>query len=231
MALFASPTALAVGNAFQDDSTNISFSGQWISNSNASYDGGTVKYTGFPNNGYTFLITANAGDRLQIMRTVGPGKGQMRVCFSEVFACQTVSNSNPVTLYQQPFTVSVPWAGTYPVTVTFTGSNGEYLDVDKLILQSAATILTVGNAFQDSDPNLTYNGVWIDANNASYDGGSVDVHGSAGRERQLHGHSAAGDRLQITRAPNTNTAPCRCASASNAALTATTLSLTCISSS
>ncbi len=199
VSLFASPSALTVGNAFQDGDINIRYSGQWISNSSASYDGGTVMYTGFPNNSYTFLITANAGDRLKIVRTVGPGKGEMRVCFSEMFACQTVSNSNPITLYQQPFTVGVPWTGTYPVTVTFTGSDGEYLDVDKLTLQSAATILTVGNSFQDGDPNLTYNGVWITASNATYDGGTVMYTGQTGASVSFMVTVSAGDRLQITR--------------------------------
>ncbi len=199
VSLLASPTALTVGSSFQDDSSAISYSGQWISNANAGYDGGTAHYTGFPNNGYTFLISVSALDRLQIIRTVGPGKGQMRVCFSEVFACQTVSNDNPVTLYQQPYTVSVPWTGTYPVTVTFTGSDGEYLDVDKLALQSAPTILTVGNSFQDTSANLTYNGVWISDSNASYDGGSAMYTGQSGASVSFTVTVSAGDRLQLKR--------------------------------
>ncbi len=199
MSLLASPVALTVGTSFQDDDTAISYSGQWISNANASYDGGTVKYTGFPNNSYTFLISVSALDRLQIIRTVGPGKGQMRVCFSEVFACQTVSNDNPVTLYQQPYTVSVPWTGTYPVTVTFTGSDGEYLDVDKLALQSAPTILTVGHFFQNTSPSLTFNGVWITDINASYDGGSVMYTGQPGASVSFTVTVNAGDRLQLKR--------------------------------
>ncbi len=123
----------------------------------------------------------------------------MRVCFSEVFACQTVSNDNPVTLYQQPYTVSVPWTGTYPVTVTFTGSNGEYLDVDKLALLTAPTILTVGNSFQDTSPNLTYNGVWISDSNASYDGGSAMYTGQSGASVSFTVTVNAGDRLQLKR--------------------------------
>ncbi len=199
VSLAASPTALTVGSTFEDDSSAISYSGQWISSSSASYSSGTVEYTGFPNNSYTYLINGAAGSRVRIIRTVGADKGDMRVCFSEVFACQTVSNSNPVTLYQQPFITSIPWSGTYPVTVTFTGSSGQYLDVDALTLRSAPTILTVGSTFQDISPNLTYNGVWINNNNAAYDGGSVQYTGQNGASVSFTVTVAAGNKLQILR--------------------------------
>ncbi len=199
VSLLSSPNKLNEGGSFQDSSGNISYSGQWISNSNASYAGGTAKYTGFPNNSYTLLLNATTGDRLEIIRTVGPDKGQMRVCFSEVFACQMVDNSNPITLYQQPFTISAPWTGVYPVTVTFTGSNGQYLDVDKLTLQSAPTILTVGNYFEDDSPNVTYNGVWISGSGPGYGGGTVHYTGQPGASVSFMVTVSAGDQLQIHR--------------------------------
>ncbi len=199
VSLSASPTALTEGSSLEDSTGALSFSGQWVANANAGYSGGSAHYTGVPNSSYTFLINATAGDRLQIIRTVGADKGPMQVCFSGVFACQTVSNSNPITLYQQPFTISVPWTGVYPVTVTFSGGIGQYLDVDKLALQTAPTILTVGHSFQDDSANLTFNGVWISDSNASYDGGSAMYTGQSGASVSFTVTVAAGDRLQLKR--------------------------------
>ncbi len=199
VSLLASPNKLNEGGNFQDGSSNISYSGQWINDSSSSYAGGSAHYTGVPNSSYTLLLNATAGDRLQIIHTLGPDKGQMRVCFSEVFACQTVSSSNPITLYQQVFTISVPWTGVYPVTVTFTGSNGQYLDIDKLALLTAPTTLTAGHSFQDDNASLTYSGGWLSANNASYDGGSVMYTGLNGASVSFMVTADAGDQLTILR--------------------------------
>ncbi len=199
VSMLSSPIALLTAHIFEDASSNISYSGQWLSSSSASYSNGTVKYTGVPNSSYTFLINASAGSRLQILRTVGPDKGPMRVCFSEVFACQTVSDSNPVTLYQQPFTIATPWTGTYPVTVTFMGSNGQYVDVDELVLLSPPITLTAGTAFEDTNVNLTYNGVWISDSNASYSNGSVKYTGQNGASVSFTVNVAAGNRLTLLR--------------------------------
>ncbi len=197
--LLPSPGTLNEGGNFQDGNASISYSGQWIVDNNASYSSGKAHYTGVPNSSYTFLINATAGDRLEIIRTVGPDKGPMRVCFSEVFACQTFSNSNPITLYQQPFTISAPWTGVYPVTVTFTGSNGQYLDLDKLSLLIAPTILIPGGGFDSASPNLTYNGVWIGDSSPDYYDGSVMYTGQNGASVSFTVTTDAGDLLIILR--------------------------------
>ncbi len=207
VSLLSSPGALNEGASFQDGSSSISYSGQWLANLNASYNGGSAKYTGVPNSSYTFLINAAAGDRLQIMRTVGPDKGNMRVCFSEVFACQTTSNSNPSTLYQQVYTISTPWTGTYPVTVTFTGTTSQYMDIDKLTLANAPIILTVGSTFQDDNANLTYNGVWISAYSPYYDGTTAMYTGQNGASVSFMVTVAAGNRMTIKRTASPDHGP------------------------
>ena len=123
-------------------------------------------YTGVPNSSYTFLINATAGDRLQIIRTVGPDKGPMRVCFSEVFACQTVSNSNPITLYQQPFTIAASLDRHLSGDGDLHGQQRAVSGRGQAHAPIAPTILTVGNSSKTTNANLTYNGVWIGDSNA-----------------------------------------------------------------
>ncbi len=198
VSLSAAPSALTAGNGFQDSSSNLNYNGAWGSASNEVYDGGSVRYTGVPNSSYSFTVTATAGDRLTLVRSLGPDKGSMRVCFSEVYNCQTVSNNSPVPLFQQAYTVAVPWTATYPVTVTFVGVIGQYLDFDAVALASAPVALTVGGTFQDSDANLTYKGAWASAS-GSYDGGTTHYSGQAGASVSFSINAISGDRLEITR--------------------------------
>ena len=199
VSLASSPTALMVGNSFQNNNANINYSGQWQSTSNANHSGGTAHYTGFPNNGLTFLITANAGDRLTIVRSTGADKGQMRICFSEMFVCQTVSNSSEYGLFQQAHTMSVPWTATYPVTITFTGNHGQYLDLDLVSLQAAPVPLTLNNTYQDNNANLSYNGQWQASDNPIYNGGSVRYIGQPNASVSLMVNASAGQYLVIER--------------------------------
>ncbi len=199
VSLLDSPTALNEGYLFVDGDAGITYSGQWIADSGAQYPTGTAHYTGVPNSSYTFLISATAGDQLLIDHTMGPDKGPMRVCFSEVFACQTINNSDPSTRYRSVHTFFVPWTGTYPVTVTFTGSNGQYLDLQLVQLAPALAPLTVGNTDQENSPNVYANGDWQLSSNASYDGGQVAFTSQNGASIAFNVTVAAGDRLQILR--------------------------------
>ncbi len=64
----------------------------------------------------------------------------MEICFSQIYNCQTVGNSSASTQYQQPISIALPWTAVYPVTVRFTGSVGQYMDIDKVTLSSVQVL-------------------------------------------------------------------------------------------
>ena len=140
VSLSSAPTALNEGTTYQETSARLIYSGQWIDSANASYSGGHVLYTSQPDSTVTFMVNATAGHYLVLYRTKGPDKGPMEICFSQIYNCQTIGNTSGSTQYQQPISIALPWTAVYPVTVRFTGSVGQYMDIDKVTLSSVQVL-------------------------------------------------------------------------------------------
>ena len=192
---------LSAGGAaqFQDSSAAIAYNGLWTTHNSGAYNGGTMRYSSQPGMSYTFMVTANAGERLRILRTLAPDRGSMRVCFSEIYGCQVISNYSPGVAYQQEAIVMLPWTATYPVTVTFIGSQGQYLDIDAIEFIVPQAPLTLGNTFQENSPNLNFAGSWGTHNSVNYNGGSMRFSGLPGSNISFRVSGNAGQRLEFIR--------------------------------
>ncbi|MBE2184057.1 MAG: S8 family serine peptidase [Anaerolineae bacterium] len=184
---------------FQDSSAAIAYNGLWTTLSSGAYNGGTMRYSSQPGMSYTFMVTANAGERLRILRTLAPDRGSMRVCFSEIYGCQVINNYSPGVAYQQEAVVMLPWTATYPVTVTFIGSQGQYLDIDAIEFIVPQAPLTLGNTFQENSPNLNFAGSWGTHNSVNYNGGSMRFSGLPGSNISFRVSGNAGQRLEFIR--------------------------------
>ena len=133
--------ALDEGTTYQETSSSLIYSGQWIASNDASYSGGHVYYTSQPDSPVTFMVNGTAGHYLVLYRTKGPDKGSMEVCFSQIYNCQTISNSHGSTSSTSSRSAfALPWTATYPVTVRFTGTLGQYMDIDKVALSSVQVL-------------------------------------------------------------------------------------------
>ncbi len=157
---FTAPTVLTVGNSFQDNGGHIAYTGTWGTSSGGSYSGGTMHFTGQSGATLSFPLSGAAGNRLTILRSTGPDRGNMQVCIG-TGVCQSFSNYSLIPLTQQPLTILLPNDGSFIITITNQGTSGQYLDFDAVSLLASPAALTVGSSFQDDSSAISYSGQWI----------------------------------------------------------------------
>ncbi len=165
--LLASAQPLAIGS-YQETEPNLSYSGNWVSNSTSSALGGARKYTNDLNATVSFKINNTVG-RVTIYRTtyLAGVYGSLQVYVDNALTT-TINNTSSAFLFQQPYTFAVT-PGDHIITLRNGGSS--FSDIDQITLQAAAPPLSVGT-YQETEPNLTYSGTWASNSTSSSLGGA-----------------------------------------------------------
>ncbi len=176
--LLTSSTKLSAGttgNTYQENYTDLTYTGTWSSQALTSALGGSRKYTNQLNASVSFDID-NTVSRVIIYRTTYPGGlyGPMQVLIDGSPAPESpIINTNTTTgfLFGQPFVVSIASPGNHTITLKNTNTNASYVDLDQITVLPVPATLAVGT-YQDTDVNLTYNGTWTKQIISSALGGS-----------------------------------------------------------
>ncbi len=160
--LQAPPSALALGS-YQETDPNLVYSGTWTPSSTSLAFGDSRIYTNDPNGSVTFSINNSVG-RVTIYRStyMAGVYGSLQV-FVDGTPVTTINNTSTTFLFRQPFTFEVT-PGSHIIVLKNVGTT--YSDLDQITLQTATAPLAVGS-YQETEPNLIYNGVWTDSSTPS----------------------------------------------------------------
>jgi len=167
----APPATTLTNGTYQETDANLTYSGTWTSASASAALGGTRIYTNDPNASVSFNVDVGVV-RVTIYRTtyVAGVYGSMQVFVDGASTpLTTINNTSSAFLYGQPFTFTVTPGGH---TITLKNVGSTYSDIDQIKLQAAAAPLTGGNIYQETDANLTYNGLWTSSSTQEAFGGS-----------------------------------------------------------
>jgi hypothetical protein len=163
---------MTAGKSYQETSTNITYSGSWTQLANASTLGGTWTYTNASNASFSFNIDSTVGRIIFYRATYLAGVyGSMNVYLDGNLSTPiaTITSNSATLVYAQPYLLTIASPGNHTITVKNTGST--YITLDQITTLPAAQTLSVGT-YQESYPDLTYNGVWTTQVNASALGGT-----------------------------------------------------------
>ena len=118
---------LAAGATYQETNAALTYTGNWLSDTNSNASGGTYRYTNDPNGRISFTFT---GSKLIIIRQTAFNRGPMQVCIDG--ACQTVQNYTDAVMWQQGVSFTVA-AGTH--TVEIRNSSASFIDIDAIRIE------------------------------------------------------------------------------------------------
>ncbi len=145
-------------SSYQESDPNLLYSGNWLINATTSALGNGRKYTNDANATVSFSINNSVG-RVTIYRTtyLAGVYGSMQVFMDGAATpVATINNTSSGFLFQQPFTFVVT-PGDHIITLKNVGST--FSDLDQITLQPPAAPLPAGT-YQETEPNLTYSGIW-----------------------------------------------------------------------
>ncbi len=158
---------LSLGS-YQETNVNLTYSGLWTQNVTPVALGGARRYTNDSTAKVSFNIDNSVGRIVIYRSTYLTGVyGSMQVYVGGVLKA-TISNTSSAFLFQQPYTVIVT-PGNQTVEIRNVGST--YSDIDQITLLAPRNRLTLGT-YQETDTNLTYNGLWTPNSTLSALGGS-----------------------------------------------------------
>ncbi len=155
---------------YQEAETNLSYSGLWVTNNAASALGGSRSYTNDPNATVSFNIDNTVG-RVTIYRTTYAAGvyGSLQVFLDGATTpLTTINNTSANFIYGVPYSFEVI-PSNHTITLKNVGST--YSDLDQITVQAPAATLNTGT-YQETNSELTYTGIWTDANATGALGGS-----------------------------------------------------------
>ncbi len=165
--LYAPPSSLPIG-VYQETESNLSYAGNWSSSSTSSALGNAWTNTNDANASVTFSIDNTVGQITVYRATYLTGLYGSFQVYVDGALFTTINNTSSTFLTQQPFTFAVI-PGNHTVMLKNGGST--YSNLDQITLEAPKTPLTIGS-YQETDPNLIYNGTWTNTTTASALGGA-----------------------------------------------------------
>lgn len=175
----ASASTLNIYNNYiEDTNANIAYSGEWQSQSNGEFSGGTVKYINAPGS-LTFTFT---GTGIKMYSTTSAYRGIAKVTidgtayYADMYSPSTVTKKvvfEKNGLSNTTHTVKVEYTGTKS-----TSSQGTIIMVDAFEIVNGSIV--EANRVEDSSNFIAYSGNWASQSNNSFSGKTVKYINSPG---------------------------------------------------
>ena len=174
-------STLTVGK-FEEDNSKIKFNGNWLSDSNKSYSGGSVKYSETPGDSIDFTFI---GTGFKWVQPVNSYRGISRITIDGI--SQNIDNySLNEQLQKESFIkVGLPF-GIHTVKIETTSMKNSYskgynqaFDYVEIMNDYLLNPLEVGK-YEENNANIRFSGDWKKDTKSSYSGGTVLYSGNAG---------------------------------------------------
>jgi hypothetical protein len=155
----------------------LSYGGVWTTALASGYSGGSIRFARGSGSGYTFKFSGTGAD---ILALKGPTYGIANVILDGTtqtvsFYSPTYKNAQPVwskrNLAEGVHVVRVEWTGSKDASAT--GDNICIDAIDVLGGLQQAPAFDIITRFQETDPMISFGGVWSTASNNSYSGGTL----------------------------------------------------------
>ncbi len=178
-------TAMTNGNTYEDDSTLLTPSGDWLTFVNAGHSGGSALYTSDQTASLSFTLDTTSVAYIILHHYAHPVHGLARFCQTGTANCTDVDLFADALTFGQSTAIPVgnlnlPANSIARVTMT---PQGDFINVDAIELASSlppTPVLEAGNLYEEDDPKITYTGTWTTWNNASTQGGTAVYTNEAG---------------------------------------------------
>ncbi|MCC6895908.1 MAG: hypothetical protein IT321_24010 [Anaerolineae bacterium] len=156
---------------YQDNDLNLTYTGNWTADVNASMLGGTRRYTNQPTASFKFTVN-NSVERIVFYRTTAVGWGSMQIEVNGVAVLPNMINVGTATSFGQPFMVTIPLPAN-GVEIEVTNLEAKFSDIDQIVLLGAPERLSSSSGvIQDTSTAFTYTGNWISQANTLALGGT-----------------------------------------------------------
>ncbi len=178
------PPSTPNGTRYQQNNTNIVYSGKWVTFSTSSASGGSYGYA----DSTASAVIWFTGTQLDLIATKGYTQGKVRVSVDGGTAV-LVDLYNSITLRQQRvWSTKTLEQGTHRVTVSWTGQphtsggptrvNIDAVDVQGSLISPPPSTASV-TRFQQNNTNILYSGKWVTFLTTGASGGSYGYADSA----------------------------------------------------
>ncbi|MBL8156404.1 MAG: hypothetical protein JNM70_19645, partial [Anaerolineae bacterium] len=157
---------MLVGNTYQENSLNLTYTGSWIDFAGVGPLGGGFRFSNDPSARVRFNVDSTVG-RVVIYRTTASIYGSAQIYVDGVLTA-TMNNTTAAYLWAQPYVLTLT-PGNHTVELRNVGST--YTSVDAISILPPAQTMGVG-LYQETFFDLSYTGNWVDYAGAGPNGGS-----------------------------------------------------------